>query len=178
MADPPAEVKLRDPAFAAFLAWLIPGAGHVYQGRFAKGALLAVCILSTFFYGLFLGDGRVVYAAWNADQKRLPYLCQLGAGLVAMPALVQARRVAADHEPFFGGWYAPPKDKHALDAIHKRLHRFFELGTVYTMVAGLLNVLAIYDAFGGPAYIRDEEDEEQAQSRGQPDEDKHKPAPV
>ena len=26
-----------------------------------------------------------------------------------------------------------------------------ELGTVYTMVAGLLNVLAIYDAFAGPA---------------------------
>ena len=27
---------------------------------------------------------------------------------------------------------------------------FFELGTVYTLIAGLLNILAIYDAWGGP----------------------------
>jgi hypothetical protein len=38
-----------------------------------------------------------------------------------------------------------------LDLINKQLHRFFELGTVYTMIAGLLNILAIYDAWGGPA---------------------------
>jgi hypothetical protein len=30
------------------------------------------------------------------------------------------------------------------------LHRFFELGTVFTMVGGLLNILAMYDAWGGP----------------------------
>ena len=33
---------------------------------------------------------------------------------------------------------------------HKRLGRFFEIGTLYTMLAGMLNVLAIYDAFAGP----------------------------
>ena len=27
---------------------------------------------------------------------------------------------------------------------------YFELGTVYTLIAGLLNILAIYDAWGGP----------------------------
>jgi hypothetical protein len=55
---------------------------------------------------------------------------------------------------------APPKEILAptsqraddLDRLHKRLNRFWELGTVYTMIAGLLNVLAIYDAWGGPAY--------------------------
>ena len=31
---------------------------------------------------------------------------------------------------------------------------FFELGTVYTVVAGLLNVLVICDAAGGPLVIR------------------------
>ena len=39
-----------------------------------------------------------------------------------------------------------------LDALHKHLGRYFELATVYTMMAGLLNILAIYDALGGPAY--------------------------
>ena len=39
------EVDLRHPGTAAFLAWLWPGAGHVYQGRYAKGALFMICIL-------------------------------------------------------------------------------------------------------------------------------------
>ena len=33
-----------------------------------------------------------------------------------------------------------------------------EIGTIYTTVAGLLNILAIYDAYEGPAYL--DEDEE------------------
>jgi hypothetical protein len=45
---------------------------------------------------------------------------------------------------------APPHPPDQLDTLHEKLHRYFELGTVYTMVAGLLNVLAIYDAWGGP----------------------------
>ena len=45
---------------------------------------------------------------------------------------------------------APPADMAQLNDWHKTLNRYFELGTVYTMIAGLLNVLAIYDAWGGP----------------------------
>ena len=30
---------------------------------------------------------------------------------------------------------------------------FFEIGTVFTVIAGLLNILAIYDAYGGPLII-------------------------
>ncbi|MEX2559048.1 MAG: DUF6677 family protein, partial [Pirellulales bacterium] len=40
-----------------------------------------------------------------------------------------------------------------LDGLQKRLHRYWELGTVYTMIAGLLNILAMYDAWGGPAFV-------------------------
>jgi hypothetical protein len=32
------------------------------------------------------------------------------------------------------------------------------LGTVYTLVAGLLNVLAIYDAWCGPVFAESEEE--------------------
>jgi hypothetical protein len=32
-----------------------------------------------------------------------------------------------------------------------QLGSYFDLGTVFTMIAGLLNVLAIWDAWGGPA---------------------------
>jgi hypothetical protein len=29
----------------------------------------------------------------------------------------------------------------------------FDIGTVFTVIAGLLNILAIYDAYGGPLII-------------------------
>jgi len=143
-------VNLKDPGVAALLAWLLPGAGHLYQGRTGKGVLFMVCILGTFFYGLFLGEGRVVYAAFNQQEWRLPYICQLGVGLPAIPAAVQAYRVSHGREPF-GNLMVPPRNQTELSDWQKRLHRYFELGTVYTMVAGLLNVLVIFDAWGGPA---------------------------
>jgi len=76
----------RDPVVAAILGWLIPGMGHIYQGRTAKGLLFMICILSAFFYGLIISDGRAVYASWTDSDKRLPYFCQLGVGLPALPA--------------------------------------------------------------------------------------------
>jgi predicted small lipoprotein YifL len=42
----------------------------------------------------------------------------------------------------------------------------FEMGTVYTVIAGLLNVLAIFDAYGGPLVFPPDE------KKKQPDDDK------
>jgi hypothetical protein len=63
----------------------------------------------------------------------------------------------------FGGIMAPPRlgqrdlpegtpnaDQPTRHQLYRALPRFFELGTVYALVAGLLNVLAIYDAVAGP----------------------------
>ena len=156
--QPPEVVELKDPIVAAMLAWLIPGLGHIYQGRTAKGLLFMICILGTFFYGLLISDGRAVYASWQEDDKRLPYLCQLGAGLPALPALVQGFLVRNGKPPLFGGVMAPPATPAQLSEWYKTLNRYFELGTVYTMIAGLLNVLAIYDAWGGPVQFDAEDD--------------------
>ena len=180
-------IDLKDPAMAALLAWLVPGLGHFYQGRTAKAALFFVCVMGTFVYGLYLGGskelgwGRTVYFSWRTVDKRLPYLCQLGIGIPAMPALVQANRVRDGKPPLLDGFMAPPElapdptdpgDQNApytLDTLHAKLHRFFEFGTVYTMVAGLLNILAIYDAWGGPVFTEkakkeDEEDDAEGES--------------
>jgi hypothetical protein len=160
-APPPSvetlEVELRDPGWAALLAWLWPGAGHLYQRRYAKGVLFMICILTLYFFGLALGDGHVVYASWTKEDRRWHYFCQLGVGLPALPAVGQAYRVNKKHKPpLCGGLMAPPRqpqfnDGHdELAQWHNALGSKFELGTLYTMIAGLLNVLAIYDAFGGP----------------------------
>ena len=126
-----------------------------------------VTILTTFFYGLYLGDGKVVYASWRPGDTRWAYVCQVGVGLAALPALIQANR-ARDGEP--AGFMGPPElprdtrnggNGGELGAWNRSLNRYFELGTVYTMIAGLLNILAIYDAFAGPVESGDiiEEDE-------------------
>lgn len=146
------QIDLKSPGLAALLAWLWPGAGHLYQGRTAKGLIYMICIVGTFFYGMYLADGRAVFvygSSFKPEMFRWHYLCQIGAGLPALPALVQAK---IEGRLLFGGWYEPPRDNMKMDDMHRSLHRYLELGTVFTMIAGLLNVLAIYDAWGGPAY--------------------------
>jgi uncharacterized protein DUF6677 len=148
-------VELKDPLFAALLGWLIPGLGHLYQGRTAKGLLFMISILSTFFFGLSISEGKAVYAWWSQDDWRLPYMCQLAVGLPATPALVQSYLVRNGKQPILGGLMAPPSDTRELDSWYKQLNHYLELGMVYTMIAGLLNVLAIYDAWGGPVELDD-----------------------
>ncbi len=63
-------------------------------------------------------------------------------------------------------------DQPTENELHRQLHRYFELGTVYTMIAGLLNILAIYDAWGGPVFsepAKKEDDEEAETEEGEAD---------
>jgi hypothetical protein len=155
-----------------FLAWLIPGAGHIYQGRYGKGLLYMICILGAFYQGMYLGGNRVVYASWKPEEKRLAYLCQVGAGLPALPAIIQSYRVNHNLAPLAGGYMAPPANGQELASWEKSLNRGFELGTAYTMIAGLLNILVICDAWGGPMLWSDEKEErkrnEQKKERAPP----------
>jgi hypothetical protein len=180
---------LKDPALAAFLAWLVPGLGHWYQGRRAKAVLFFVCIMGIFGYGLYLGSssqeipgtkmkigyGRAVYFAWNDEEWRMHFFCQVGVGLPTLPAMIQALRVNSGKEPI-GTFMAPPRmenppnnmpvmpndQRPTLHQLQRYLNNYFELATTYTEIAGLLNVLAIYDAFAGPVFLlaAKKEDEE------------------
>jgi hypothetical protein len=189
----PPEIKLKDPALAAFLAWLVPGLGHWYQGRRAKAVLFFVCIMGIFGYGVYLGSssetipetkikigyGRAVYFAWNREEWRLPFFCQIGVGLPTLPAVIQALRVSEGNAAW-GGFMAPPRmepssenpgsaaresNQPTLNQLHYHLNYYFELATTYTMIGGLLNVLAIYDAFAGPVFVlpakKDEEEKDE-----------------
>jgi len=151
----PLEIDLKDPVLAALLAWLIPGLGHWYQGRRHKAVLYFVCILGTFIYGLYLGEGRVVYASWRPSDKRLQYFTQVAVGVPALPAAVQALRAKPIEFPVYPRFMVPPDltSGGELDQLVYRLHRYWELGTYFTVIAGLLNILAIYDAWGGPAFL-------------------------
>ena len=184
--DSTVEIELKDPRLAAFLAWLVPGLGHIYQGRTGKGILFSICILGTFFYGMYIGSGRVVYAS-TADvfsrkflSDRWQYACQIGVGLPALPALVQRARVNAHKQPLsfplVGDYMRPPQEGSTFrstdqsDPTHEVISpdelskwsydygEHFEIGTVFTVIAGLLNILVIFDAYGGPLVILPPED--------------------
>ncbi|MEX0704571.1 MAG: DUF6677 family protein [Planctomycetales bacterium] len=91
MTDP--RIDLKSPWIAFALAFLIPGAGHLYQGRTFKGLLYMTCILGTFSYGLALGQGHVVYRPTHSSVTNYyGYYAQALVGLPAIPALVQSRR--------------------------------------------------------------------------------------
>lgn len=183
--DTDLDIDLKNPRLAAFLAWLVPGLGHLYQGRTGKGILFFVCIVGTFVYGMYIGGGRVVYASTeNIASRRFlnerwQYVCQLGVGLPALPALIQRERVRNGKPPLLesvlGSWSMRPPYKagagrafESLDtSANERIIRHhdesaqwnyelsdaFEIGTVFTVIAGLLNILAIFDAYGGPLIL-------------------------
>jgi hypothetical protein len=175
-------IDLKNPLLAGFLAWLVPGLGHLYQGRYAKAALFFICIMGVFVYGIYLGSsaetgwGRDVYLSFRSRDLRLHFLCQVGVGLPTMPAVIQW--LSERHPPRWGGFMARPPlegefaDDPSVSQINRQLHGFFEFGTAYTMIAGLLNLLAIYDACCGPvppeAPKKKEEDDEEAATEDSP----------
>jgi hypothetical protein len=160
MNDP--TYSLRNPAQAAFLAWLIPGLGHYYQGRTGKAILYAVCILGLYLVGMVMGQGKIVYWRWvnpwnNPEKFCIYYLGQFFVGLPALPALIQGTLKHLERDPILWGFLAEPTQV-VINGLHARLSKQVEIATIYTTVAGLLNILAIYDAYEGPAYVEQEEE--------------------
>ena len=178
------EVDLKSPMMAAFLALLLPGAGHYYQGRKQKAILFATCILGLFIAGFIIGRGRVVYAypntfkvtnlirmlskrGWAQIAKesyqdfRIHSYAQALVGIPAFPMILQSRIGPKPiDEQFLGGFMAPPPIGIPGDGNPDWLSKWnnedsagFDLGSLYTAVAGLLNLLVIFDAFAGPMPI-------------------------
>jgi TM2 domain-containing membrane protein YozV len=100
--------------------WLVPGAGHFLLGKWGRGTLLAVSIISLFVLGLAM-DGRL-YSSAQDILEMLGMAGDLGTGL-----LYFVGRMAG-----FGG-----------DPIQFTVA---EYGTKFIEFAGLLNVIAAIDA--------------------------------
>ena len=110
----------RAPLLIVLAAWLAPGLGHLLLHRRAKAAWFGGLILGTFGLGLLLGEGASVSSA------RYPWhMCgQIGAGLVALLA---------------DGLLGSAPQTGTIDRL--------ELGLVFTTVAGILNLVAVVDAY-------------------------------
>ncbi|MFC1850171.1 DUF6677 family protein [candidate division CSSED10-310 bacterium] len=114
------------PVFQVILlAWLIPGAGHLYIGRVWKGVLFFVCLTFTFIFGLMLQG--VIFIPGGEDTQTLLIslfgtIGDFGVGLYYILCL------------FF---------YHLEGEI---TYQYYEIGMLFTLVAGVFNYLIIVDA--------------------------------
>jgi hypothetical protein len=103
-------------------AWLVPGAGHFWQGRWQKGAVFVVTLPLMFTVGLLL-DGRLFPFELSQPLVALAALASLGNGLPYFVAVLldsgQGVVTAAS----------------------------YEYGNTFVIVSGLLNMLVVIDAF-------------------------------
>lgn len=273
------EVNLKDPWLAAFLAFLVPGLGHLYQRRLFKAAVYSFCILGLYAWGMSLSYGKIIQAPTDRPgtprSKTFSFAAQAGVGLPALYAVYQAKRfnngaaqpietlppgeelsaeltgllsqqqgndqiqdevtgtltLSPASGPFgkptligrfegqttqgepveivlggegtklgpvlradrlrnvyapvvegrgedarrigmlsgtiprgFADWFEAPLSEDEEQQLHRELGKMHELALVFTWIAGLLNLLAIWDALEGPAYgygLKDDDDEKE-----------------
>src|SRR5882672_9391571 len=107
---------------APAIGWLIPGAGHMIQKRWIRGLLLFVSIVTLFLLGLAM-DGRIYKANGGDILDILGFIGDLGAGGLYIVTLATN-----------GGQGAVA-------------HAIADYGTKFMIVAGLLNFIAVADAY-------------------------------
>jgi hypothetical protein len=126
----PVKTKAAEPAqsvstmsvIAPALGWLIPGAGHMIQKRWIRGALLLISIVSLFVLGLMM-QGHIYKANGGDILDILGFIGDLGAGGMYIVTLAMN-----------GGQGAVA-------------FAVADYGTKFMIVAGLLNFIAVADAY-------------------------------
>jgi TM2 domain-containing membrane protein YozV len=100
---------------------------------------------------------RVLANLYNRPQ----FAGQFWVGIAAWPAVWQYLNYDRRQEhgdPLLGNFQRTPSET-ALNAVHTSGDKLLELGWVFTVIAGVLNVMVIYDALAGPAFLPGDEDE-------------------
>ena len=107
---------------APALAWLIPGAGHIIQKRWIRGLLILISVAALFLLGLAM-QGRIYKANGGDILDILGFIGDVGAGAFYIITLAM-------------DW--------GQGAI---AFATADYGTKFMIVAGLLNFIAVADAY-------------------------------
>jgi len=111
-----------NPLLAAFLAWIVPGAGHAMLKRTARGALFFSVVVATLWIGCSLQGNLYVPLAGQP----LSYLATLGCMGLGLPYFL-LRYLLGYHGDIVAAGY--------------------EYGTAFILTAGLMNLLLVLDAW-------------------------------
>lgn len=156
------------PPLVAIAGWLLPGAGYLLLGQIARGLTICITILLLFTAGILIGGIRVIdvpgfsalgekklVVIQDSDQKAGPfprvwalrakplqtvfekpwYVGQVLTGPICIGASFLSVQLARPENP--GAVISRVSPSHA---------RVWEIGTLYTAVAGMLNLMAIIDS--------------------------------
>jgi hypothetical protein len=118
----PSETLSLMSVLAPAIGWLIPGAGHMIQKRWIRGLLLFLSIVTLFLLGLAM-QGRIYKANGGDILEMLGFIGDVGAGGLYILTLAN-------------DW--------GQGAIAFATADF---GTKFMIVAGLLNFIAVADAY-------------------------------
>jgi hypothetical protein len=126
-APQPAPIQTKPMHIAATLAicsggWLVPGLAHILIGRWIRGLILAVCVLSMFALGIGM-HGKLYDLEFDEPLHVFAFIANIGAGI-----------------PY---WFA----EHYNLGIGTMNWPSYDYGTTYLWVCGLLNYLIVLDAF-------------------------------
>jgi TM2 domain-containing membrane protein YozV len=110
-------------AVSMVLAFLVPGAGHLYLGRRARGATYLAIVVFMFLVGLFVDGGLYTLAeSQGALLRILASIGSMGSGLMY----------------FIAKAFGPYGNVTSMT---------FEYGTTFTLTAGLMNLLLVVDCY-------------------------------
>lgn len=122
------------PALAWWMAlagWFVPGAGHFLQGRWVRGLIISAAVYGMFVIGLVFGGHLFGLGGTEEGFARLlqvpPTIANLGTGILYVLC-----------------WLT---DTGFSDGAEYARRATFEYGNTFLLVAGLLNYLAMLDAF-------------------------------
>lgn len=120
-------IPIRPPLVVVLAAWLLPGAGHFWLGRRGRGVIVFATVLLSFTLGVLM-NGPFFTPATGGDilSRFIQYagfLGDLASGLFYFVATL-------------AGYGPPDQAGHTPD-----------YGTKFLVGAGLLNILAIVDAY-------------------------------
>jgi len=118
----PSETVTLMSVLAPAIGWLVPGAGHLIQKRWIRGLLLFVSIVTLFLLGLAM-QGRIYKANGGDILDMLGFIGDVGAG--GLYILTLANDWGQGAIAFATADY----------------------GTKFMIVAGLLNFIAVADAY-------------------------------
>lgn len=113
--------KVKDPGRALLLAWVVPGAGHVYLARYGRAAVYALSVIGIFAIGLALGGLATVSVVGH----KWAFLLQIFDGPLTIATAVASHVTKAQPVP----------------------SQLADLGLTLTLVSAAFNVLVMADAY-------------------------------
>jgi len=111
--------------------WLVPGVGHLLQGKWARALLLGGGVWACFIAGLYMGGHLFIIKPGDPNSSLLyqlpPMVANLGTGLLYLIC-----------------WFL---NTGFSDDPVNAARATYEYGNTFLLVAGLLNYLCMLDAF-------------------------------